>query len=217
MTSIVEQSIKNISEYAKSIGADYEFIRGIVFKPKIAHKLDIPCQKLVYLDEKYDEYDNVLMLDADMFAVKGLTKNVFEETTGIGKHESIQTALRQKLVNLIGSEWGDTSAPYWGGEFMMLSKEIRKSFREVLDDDVCLTFARHYHDEGIMHGLSKRLGMKDDPSLYLGSKEWCWSSWEPDVENASFIHIRRKMWTDGPKQDKILNWKDLVDKGILPS
>ena len=222
MNELVEKSSQNISDYAKRIGADYELVRGIVFKPRIAHKMDIPCQKLVYLDEKYDEYDNVLMLDADMFAVKGLEKNIFEVERGIGRHQGIQSELRLKLLHMKGMRWGSVRTPYWGGETFMMSREFRQNFRKVLDEQVCMAFARHYHDEGIMFALANRLGITEDQEtafgqpIYQQGKEWSWSSWEPEVEKASFVHIRRKRWTDGPKRDKILNYYELVEKGILP-
>ena len=54
-----ELSKANIEEYAKMVGADYELVTG---KPFRSH-LTAPCQKVYMLDEKYDEYDQVLMLD----------------------------------------------------------------------------------------------------------------------------------------------------------
>jgi len=64
-----ELSIENIKAYAKMVGAEYELIRG---KPFREH-LTSPCQKVYMIDERYDIYDDVLMLDIDMFAPKGMT------------------------------------------------------------------------------------------------------------------------------------------------
>ena len=78
-------SISNIKDYAEMVGADYRLVKG---KPFRKH-LTAPCQKVYMLDKEWDEYDNVLMLDIDMFAVKGMQINVFNEK-GIGLYEEVQ-------------------------------------------------------------------------------------------------------------------------------
>ena len=225
MNELVEKSTKSIKAYAESIGADYEFIRGIVFKPRIAHKLDLPCQKLVYLDERFDEYDNVLMVDADMFLRNGATEDIFAVEKGIGRHLQIQTELRRKLIpfmqSVTGRVWGTEQTPYWGGAVFILSKEVRKAFREVLDDDVCLAFARYYHDEGIMYALAERLGIKESDEefmgqpLYMDGQKWNWSSFDDGIEDSHFIHIRTKITPKGPKRTKLENYYSLVERGLI--
>lgn len=215
MNELVEKSTQSVESYAKSIGADYEFIRGVVFMPRIAHKLDYPCQKLIYLDEKYDDYDYVVMVDADMFVSTNCNQNIFTDDTGIGRHTDIQTALRQNLVGLY-PDLGSIDAPYWGGSVFRLSREIRQAFRGALTEDIVMAFARRYHDEGVMHALANKLGMKHtDDGVYLNGQMWNYSSFEPDVEKANFIHIRTKVTPKGPKQEKILNYRALVERGLI--
>jgi hypothetical protein len=71
----------------------------------------------------------------------------------------------------------------------------------------------NYEDEGIMHVLAFRSGFKTE-NPYMDQK-WCQCSFLPNPENAGFIHVRTKITPQGPKQDKILNWQNLVDKKIL--
>lgn len=215
MNELVERSTESMKAYAESIGADYEFIRGVVFMPRIAHKMDPPCQKLIYLDEKYDEYDYVVMVDADMFLRAGCTANIFTDDTGIGRHTSIQTALRQNLVGLY-PDLGSVDAPYWGGSVFRLSREVRQRLREALTEDIVMAFARRYHDEGVMHALANKVGMKhNDDDVYLNGQMWNYSSFEPDVDQANFIHIRTKVTPQGPKRQKIENYRELVTRGLI--
>ena len=215
MNELVEKSTKSISEYAESIGADYEFIRGYPFMPRIAHKLDAPCQKLIYLDEKYDEYDYVVMVDADMFVRAGCTANIFTDDTGIGRHTDIQRALRLNLIGLY-PELGSLDAPYWGGSVFRLSREVRQTFRGALTEDIVMAFARRYHDEGVMHALANKVGLKhNDDNVYLNGQMWNYSSFEPDVEKANFIHIRTKVTPKGPKREKIENYRELVTRELI--
>ena len=212
---LVDKSVESIRKYAESIGADYEFIRGYPFMPKIAHKLDAPCQKLIYLDEKYDEYDYVVMVDSDMFVRKGCTANIFTDDTGIGRHTEIQRALRLNLIGLY-PQYGDLDAPYWGGSVFRLSREVRQKFREALTEEIVLAFARRYHDEGVMHTLANKVGLKHtDDDVYLNGQMWNYSSFEPDVDRANFIHIRTKVTPQGPKVEKIENYRDLVKRGLI--
>lgn len=215
MNELVERSTESMKAYAESIGADYEFIRGVVFMPRIAHKMDPPCQKLIYLDEKYDEYDYVVMVDADMFLRAGCTANIFTDDTGIGRHTAIQTALRQNLVGLY-PDLGSVDAPYWGGSVFRLSREVRQRLREALTEDIVMAFARRYHDEGVMHALANKVGMKhNDDGVYLNGQMWNYSSFEPDVDQANFIHIRTKVTPQGPKRQKIENYRELVTRGLI--
>ena len=54
-------SVENIKKYAEMVNADYELVTG---KPFRKH-LTSPCQKVFMLDEKWDKYDDVLMLDLE--------------------------------------------------------------------------------------------------------------------------------------------------------
>lgn len=205
-------SIENMKAYAKMVGADYRLITG---KPYRKHLTD-PCQKLYMLDEEFDEYGQVLMLDIDMFAVKGMTDNVFEET-GIGLYSATQQRLHREVSNR-HPHLGSVQAPYWGGAIYKLNRETRQKLRAGLGGNEewmkVFNYQYRYEDEGIMHVLATRAKLENNPSLILDSC-WCKCSFLPDIHLAKFIHIRTKVTPRGPKRLKIENYHDLVSRGIL--
>ena len=74
-----KKSIDNIRQYADRIGAEYKLIRGKPFNDSLTS----PCQKVHMINEEWDQYSNVLLLDIDMFAPFGMNINIFEQT-GVG-------------------------------------------------------------------------------------------------------------------------------------
>jgi|TARA_R110000822_G_scaffold48453_3_gene127599 hypothetical protein len=77
----VTESVRLMKAYAKRIGAEYRFDNNI----KIAsHTVDIPiyyepANPLV--DESFDVYDNVALVDIDVFPSDGLTDDLFANLT----------------------------------------------------------------------------------------------------------------------------------------
>ena len=67
------QSQWNIMDYADMIDADYKLIRGKPFRQNLTNA----CQKVHIIHEEFDEWDNVLMLDIDMFRPRNMSVNVF--------------------------------------------------------------------------------------------------------------------------------------------
>lgn len=208
-----ERSKANIEEYAKFCGADYRLIQGNVFRKH----LSTPCQKMIMLDSQFDEYDTVVMMDIDMFTRKGMTKNIFTDDTGVGRHYGIQPSLRKKLCNRFPL-LGDERYPYWGGSIYRLEKEVRQQLRVHMIDWEMDHFNNNYEDEGIMHRLAVRADFTEE-GAYLDDDKWNRSSFEENVSDGYIIHVRRKMKnTPGrpsPKQDKILNYGKLVERGII--
>lgn len=204
-------SISNIKDYAEMVGADYRLVKG---KPFRKH-LTAPCQKVYMLDKEWDEYDNVLMLDIDMFAVKGMQINVFNEK-GIGLYEEVQKRLHNKIAHTYPMI-ANINTPYWGGAIYKLDKKTRQLLRKELggNEGWMLHYNQLYHfeDEGIIHSLAFKSGF-NPKNPYL-DKRWCQCSFLPNPENAGFIHIRTKITPSGPKREKIENYRELVSKGIL--
>ena len=66
MDELTRLSVSNISKYAKHCDAEYRLLEGMLFNPKLSPQ----CQKLFMLDPLFDEYDMVVMVDADMFTRK---------------------------------------------------------------------------------------------------------------------------------------------------
>lgn len=204
-------SVENIKSYAKLVGAEYQLVRG---KPFREH-LTAPCQKVHMISEEFDAYDNVLMLDIDMFAPIGMTENVFN-VDGVGLYEEVQKRLHQSLAAKY-SMHASMQAPYWGGAIYKLDKAARVRLRGGLggNESWMNNYNRPYHfeDEGIMSSLAYKTGY--NPEKPYMDKKWCQCSFLPNPEKAGFIHIRTKVTPQGPKREKIENYQALKDKGIL--
>lgn len=203
-------SIENINRYANIIGAEYRLVVG---KPFRQH-LTSPCQKLCMLMPEWDDYDNVLMLDIDMFAPKDMTDDVFVQS-GIGLYGPTQQQLHMRLASTYSA--ASMNAPYWGGAIYKLSKDMRQKLRYGLGGDErwmdAFNIPYNYEDEGIMHVLAN-IAKIPTQGAYLDPK-WCQCSFLPNPESAGFIHIRTKVTPQGPKREKIENYNTLVDMGIL--
>ena len=207
-----EKSVENIMAYADMVGADYRLIRG---KPFRKH-LTSPCQKVYMLDEEFDEYDQVLMLDIDMFAPKGMTENIFD-LEGVGLYSDTQQMLHRKLA--AGNPFNASlSVPYWGGAIYKMNLAMRKKLRKNLggNENWMKPYNQPYkfEDEGIIHTLAFFEGLKCEDK-YILDKKWCQCSFLPNPENAGFIHVRTKITPTGPKREKIENYNELVSKGVL--
>ena len=205
-------SIDNIQKYANKIGADYRLLRGNVFSEKYRPAI----QKVYMIHQEFDEYDNVLMLDIDMFTRKGMHDNVFKES-GIGLYSNVQKELHKRLAKshkkLVSIDY-----PYWGGAIYKFAREHRIHLRKGLDGDQSWidTFKRqgYYGDEGVMATLATKTQFKPT-NPYFPDNKWCCCSFLPEVEKAGFIHIRTKIKPGGPKQEKIKNYQALVNNGII--
>lgn len=208
-----ELSIKNITQYAESVNAEYRLIRGKPFRDHLTPA----CQKVHMIDEEFDEYDKVCMVDIDMFAPVGMKENVFDYD-GIGLYEGVQKKLHRRLANdysLIAS----MNMPYWGGAIYNMDRKVRQKLRKGLGGDE--SWMKHYNkkynfeDEGIFHTLCVlSLVVIPENKKYLDQK-WCQCSFLPNPQKAYFIHIRERTRPNGPRQEKIKNYNSLNKKGIL--
>jgi hypothetical protein len=207
-----EKSIENIKAYADMVGAEYRLIRG---KPFRKH-LTSPCQKVYMLDKEFDEYDQVLMLDIDMFAPIGMEENIFE-LEGVGLYADVQKMLHRKIAAQYPMI-ANLSVPYWGGAIYKMDKTMRTKLRTHLgsNEGWMNNYNKLYHfeDEGIMHTLAYQQGLKCEDK-YILEQKWCQCSFLPNPENAGFIHVRTKITPTGPKREKLENYNELVSKGVL--
>jgi len=204
-------SMANIQEYAQMVGAEYRLITGKPFSPV----LTAPCQKLQMIQPEFDRYDDVLMLDIDMFAPKDMKINIFDEP-GVGMYHTTQKMLHRKIVQqypLLAS----SHYPYWGGAIYKMGKSLRVALRSVdtMSKEWMNTFNKPYHfeDEGIFHVLAIRAGV-NWRGTFLDPK-WCQCSFLPNPQDAGFIHVRTKITPQGPKREKMENYRALVDADIL--
>lgn len=203
-------SIKNIRAYASRIGAEYKFISGQVFRDWLTP----PCQKLIMLDEQFDEYDNVVMLDIDMFVTKDLTESVFD-APGVGMHDkATSTRTRDEVFRKFGTIPKDGF--YIGGAIYKFDRATRQALRNAMpDNDAWMkkySQAYRYEDEGMIAELWYRAGLPKD-NQYI-DRRWCQCSFRPELVDG-LIHIRTKVTPEGPKVPKIENHNRLIQQGVI--
>ena len=207
-------SSENIKEYASRIGADYELVTGKPFREHLTG----PCQKVFCIDSCWDNYDNVLMLDIDVFVRRNLATNIFT-VPGNGIHGDTQRKLKQKLIALKRIHSSD---PYWAGSIYKFNKSERQLLRLAMptNDSWMDLYNKPYNfeDEGILSQLASNNKM---PERYFDFA-WNQCSFLPNPENAFMIHIRTKKpghyngtWENGGKRDKIENYYELKMQGII--
>ena len=100
-----------------------------------------------------------------------------------------------------------------------MTKSLRKTLREKLGGDESwmnnYNKAYHFEDEGIFHTLAYKSNLQMNRKDAYMDRKWCQCSFLPNPKNVGFIHIRTKVTPQGPKREKIENYKALVEKGIL--
>jgi len=210
LTELCSLSSANIAAYARAVGADYQLLRGSPFRDNLSS----PCQKLHMLDASFDGYDWVVMLDADIFSVRGLTESVFTDVQGTGLF-SDYTALVFAKCRLRHPGLCDVRYAYWGGAIYRLSRDIRCRLRANLDAVDLGRFSPDgaFRDEGIMHRLAVLARVPPDAL----PERWCQSSYLPEPHKAAFIHMRA---TDAPpprssKSSKMDNYRRLKALRVL--
>lgn len=196
---IANASRCNIGDYTDRIGADHWVLCGTPFHPALGPQ----AQKLCLISEQWDAYDDVVMLDADMFATP-TCPNLFD-VPGHGFHQ--EQAHKRVVAALPALTSAD--GPFYGGCLYKFSREERKALRAAIDLEELKRFdnAAGGWDEGMMHRLCLRAGLKPN---YL-SDRWCYGSYWPDPAQAFMIHVRPK-----PTGDKMKNLRTLQAAGILP-
>lgn len=189
-------SSANIAAYAERVGAEYRLLRGNVFRPDLAP----PCQKMHMLSAEFDRYDQVLMLDMDMFAITDESAfdldavGLFSEYTG-----KVFKWCRNRHPDLTNKDYA-----FWGGAIWRLTREMRQKLRPHMGEWM-RQFSGNYNDEGIMHRLATLAKVKQDRI----PDRWCQCSYLPNPEKAAMIHIRTKIKPEGPKRTKLENYKSL--------
>ena len=211
VNELTKLSVANISKYADKIGAEYKFIQGNVFRPHLSP----PCQKIYMLDVVFDEYDNVVMLDPDMFTRKGMNDDIFDKSvTGIGIVTEVQERLVRSMVRQHPT-LADINYPYWGGAVRKIDRETRQVLRSHINEKELKHFSGQGQgeDEGIMHRLA--ILAKLEKQQLPDKIKWNTGSFVEGIENAALIHIRTKIAPKGPKRTKMENYKMLVEKGLI--
>ncbi len=201
-------SVGNIQKFAARFDAEYRFLEGNVFSPE----LSAPMQKLVMLDERFDDYDVVVMMDADMFVRKGLEEDLFRQE-GIGVSGAFQRRLKWAMIRKMKGlvHW---RYPYWNGSLWKLDRWHRQTFRSNLHKVDLQKYSNgRLEDEGVMHQLTRHSGFTG--GILPGGDRWAMSSWSEDIDKAALIHIRPNIVRQGPKRPKIETLRDFVNRGLI--
>jgi hypothetical protein len=201
-------SVSNIRDFANTWGADYQFLEGNLF----SEKLSPPMQKLIILDERFDDYDVVVMMDADMFVRKGLNEDLFAQP-GIGVSGAFQRRLKwafiRKMKGLVHWRY-----PYWNGSLWKLDRQQRQMFRSKLHLVDMMKYSNgRLEDEGVMHQLARHSRFTD--GILPGGDKWAMSSWSNEIDKAALIHIRPQIVRQGPKRPKIETLREFISKGLI--
>jgi len=202
---IVEKSIENIRKYAEKLSAEYKLLDGEPFQKGLRAQ----CQKCAAINEEYDDYDVVVVLDTDKFVTTTCTENVFE-AKGIAPFDDVHR--NRQLPQFIQEfpHLGNKNYPLWSGAIYVMPRDFRQLMRAQINDSMRKVFElispRPYVDEGIFHVLCHKAKFKLDK--YLDEK-WDYSSYLPNPEKANMIHIRHR-----PKS-RDENYMDLVKAGII--
>ena len=208
---VAQLSSANISQYASRIDAEYEFVRGRCFWPQM--RLNAFCQKLHMLDERFDDYDFVAMIDCDIFARKGAEENIFTDTDGVGMRSSYLST-RFKMRSVRHPELVNPEYPVWQGGVYRLSRELRQTLREHITELDLYKLCRFRYqgvDEAVMHRLAALADVKPG---FLSTK---WNCFDDDegVGDAVLIHLRDAPWYEDPLAPKIERYHDLVKRGLI--
>lgn len=202
---LVQKSSLNIKHYAESLGAEYKMLGGEPFRSGLRAQ----CQKLAALNEEYDHYDKVVVLDTDKFMVKGCDKNVFE-AKGIACFDEIHRTQTLPRMYRQFPYWCNMNVPIYSGACWVFDREFRIKMREQIDSEMERMMKKVsptiFVDEGIIHCLMTKAGMQ--PYKYL-DRRWDYSSYLPDLDKAYMIHIRHR-----PKSREE-TYLDLVEQGII--
>jgi len=209
LSDIAKLSIENISEYAKKIGAEYRRITGNVFHPK----LSAPCQKMHMLNENFDEYDVVVMMDTDMFVTKKNKLSIFSDTDGVG----ICTKDQKRVFSLFKKRhpnFADSRYPYLGGCIWRMSVDLRRMLRKHIVEDEILQFNKSFEDEAIFHRLTTRAQLIRCNIL---EEKWGYGNFYPDLNDQAIIHIRPKAYSENKLiyRTKMENYIDIKNQGII--
>lgn len=198
---IVERSCANMRAYAQRIGADYRMLVGYPFNPRFSPQ----AQKLAMVNEEFDDFATVVMVDSDQFAVKGLTQSIFE-ATGYGWHHD---TAHPRVVKAFPQS-ASSLRPFWGGAVYRLPRGLRVVLRDAIDSSLAqFDNPRGGWDEGMFHRLAMRASLSQT-NAYFSDKRWCHGNCESHLERAAFVHVRTR-----PSKSKLENYQALVAAGLL--
>lgn len=190
-----------MAKYAATVGADYEFVTGY----PVGEQHGPYSQKLHYLNEKYDKYDQVLMIDMDTIATAQFD-NVFDRPEIGVLHDRAMQGPYAKMISRtpLGAPGLYKLGEFvFFGNFIKLKAEQRATLREYLDWDL---FSRevkdHYAgDEIIFHYLLHTSGLLKGKAYEEVCMRTCGSSYK-DIHFRSHNRYDRKFCNQPEDSDR---------------
>jgi lipopolysaccharide biosynthesis glycosyltransferase len=132
----VIESTKLIKEYADRIGAEYRFDHNVTIASNYVNVPIYyePANPLV--DKSFDEYDNVALVDIDVFPVEGLEEDIFAELNGedVGICTEPSQPTFREIYNVAGitnendNRWAKLLKHAWGIDYSYDNKNRPKVF-----------------------------------------------------------------------------------------
>jgi len=194
-----EIAMGSIRSYAEHVGSDYILVDGY----PLGKERGVVAQKLFMLDEKFDEYDDVLLLDTDMVASRKHKQNAFDEP-GVGRlHLKAMSGAKNSKQ---GRHWPGMykqGAPIFFGNFIKLTREQRITLRnfmpsiELIKNNMGDKRASRYlnsnppNDEQCLHWMIWQSGIFDHMShddLMVNHNKYC-DMPEECSNDATLIHF----------------------------
>ena len=149
-----------MERYANWNGCDYQLVTG----HPLGEKLGPNPQKLVYVQEEYDRYDKVLMLDMDMIATSSYVDVFKRPEIGVLHSRAMNGTSRTP-----GSapELFTLGMPIFFGNYIMTTREQRIAMREHADWDWLATKVvdTYAGDEMVLAWLLQQAGLLDNMSI----------------------------------------------------
>ena len=172
---LAEQTIRM---YSKNVGAEYLLIKDYPMGDMIAQKQSKPylvLQKLYVLNEAFDHYDDVLLLDMDMIATK-VMDNIFNYP-GIGR-------LHKKGMSVVNASKNGRKWPT-----LYKQGELRFALKKDIIDNNMSSDELPPNDEILLHHLLYVTGiLKDQDTLELPHDRFC-DLPEEAHQDATLLHF----------------------------
>jgi hypothetical protein len=168
---------KTLEKYCSVIGCEYELVTG----HPLGEALGANPQKLVYITEKYDQYDKVLMLDMDIMATNVYSNAFNRPEIGVLHERAMQGKSRTPAS---APELFTLGMPIFFGNYIMTKREQRIAMREYADWDWLATKVvdSYSGDELVLAWLLKQANILEDMSI----EDMCMRCTGTSYENIKF-------------------------------
>tara|TARA_B100000575_G_C23143302_1_gene666136 strand:- start:8915 stop:9634 length:720 start_codon:yes stop_codon:yes gene_type:complete len=192
---------KSVRKYCKTIGCEYELLTDFPLGDIVEQKKEKPyqvIQKLSVLGERFDKYEQLLLLDMDMVATP-VAENVFNHK-GIGRLHLV--GMEQANASKNGRKWPNLyheDYPMFFGNFIKLNRQQRRTLHAALVNNKEEIINKNFSEDGlppndeiILHHLFYLTGAfryaSDHNDIQVPHMRFC-DLPEESHPNATFLHF----------------------------